>query len=168
VSLLAPALPPPLKRALHVCGKPDFTRVKSALAMVQRQGKHAGLGQDSREEGERGVREVKGEKTGQRDERGAKGERSDRKGGGTRGREREDRGEEKEEREGTEGWVRGEQPGIGGPAALAAACNFLPAVRQASASNSNHTAPLDSQRSMLPHARTTRADGQPARGKHAP
>ena len=66
--------------------------------------------------------EEKGQQRGERDERGAEGERSVREkwgGGGIKG-EGGERRLEGHKRKGTEGWVKGEQPGIVGPAAVAA------------------------------------------------
>ena len=69
--------------------------------------------------------EEKGQQRGERDERGAEGERSVREkwGGGAIKGEGGERRLERHKRKGTEGWVKGEQPGVVGPAAVATACS---------------------------------------------
>ena len=60
-----------------------------------------------------------------REERKARGA-SEKSGGGAIKGEGGERRVEGHKRKGTEGWVKGEQPGIVGPAAVAATCVALP------------------------------------------
>ncbi len=80
-------------------------------------------GQRSREVRERMGIEETGEKRGERDVRAAKGEMTrETKNWGARKRGAGERRGGRQKRKRMEGWVKGEPPGIIGPAAVAAVC----------------------------------------------